>query len=183
MKKPRVIMFDMDDTLFPEKHYVLSGLKSVSIFLEVQFDLDAKSLYGFLKNRFEEHGRNRIFNHLLEEYKVVFGGINTNSLITKLVEVYRRHIPNINLSPETINTLQKIRHKNIKIVIVTDGMKVMQENKVRALGLSELVDEVVYCWECNAAKPSLECFRVAAKKVNADIEECMFVGDNRGFIQ
>ena len=58
--KCKAIIFDMDDTLFLEKYYVLSGFKQVSLFLNEQFGIDTQESYKFLENRFENYGRNKI---------------------------------------------------------------------------------------------------------------------------
>ena len=40
-----IIIFDLDDTLYSEITYVKSGLMTVSIFLEKNFDVDNKTAY------------------------------------------------------------------------------------------------------------------------------------------
>ena len=44
-----VIIFDLDDTIYNEKSYVLSGLKLVSYYLEKNFNIDKKHSLLFLK--------------------------------------------------------------------------------------------------------------------------------------
>jgi putative hydrolase of the HAD superfamily len=176
--KCKAIIFDMDDTLFLEEEYVLSGFKEVSFFLNLKFGIDARESYKFLKNRFIKHGRKKIFNCLLNRHVQILKGVNINNLIAELVEVYRKHKPDIELNPMVINVLTNIRQKKIKIVIATDGLSTMQENKFVALGLDKLVDNVVYCWSHDAAKPSKKCFKIAAKMVGVGIEDCMVVGDH-----
>ena len=70
--KCKAVIFDMDDTLFLEEDYVLSGFKEVCFFLNYKFGIDANESYNFLKKRFIKHGRNKIFNNLIsnEKYKI-----------------------------------------------------------------------------------------------------------------
>jgi putative hydrolase of the HAD superfamily len=176
--KCKAIIFDMDDTLFLEEEYVLSGLKEVSSFLNSKFEIDARESYNFLKNRFIKHGREKIFNYLLSRHVQILKGVDINKLVTDLVGVYRKHKPDIELSSTVINILTSIRLKKIKIVIATDGLSTMQENKFVALGLDKLVDNVVYCWNHDAAKPSKKCFKIAAKMAGVSMKDCMIVGDH-----
>ena len=104
--------------------------------------------------------------------------VNIDSLIIRLVKVYRNHEPDIKLNPIVVNILKKIRKKKIKIAIATDGLPKMQRNKFYALGLDRLVDEMVCCWDHDAAKPSIKCFKIAAKMLNVNIKNCVIVGDH-----
>ena len=176
--KCKAIIFDMDDTLFLEKYYVLSGFKQVSLFLNEQFGIDTQESYKFLENRFENYGRNKIFDLLLQKNSSDLGVVNIDSLIIRLVKVYRKHEPDIKLNPIVVNILKKIRKKKIKIAIATDGLPKMQRNKFYALGLDRLVDEMVCCWDHDAAKPSIKCFKIAAKMLNVNIKNCVIVGDH-----
>ena len=176
--KCKAIIFDMDDTLFLEKYYVLSGFKQVSLFLNEQFGIDTQESYKFLENRFENYGRNKIFDLLLQKNSSDLGVVNIDSLIIRLVKVYRNHEPDIKLNPIVVNILKKIRKKKIKIAIATDGLPKMQRNKFYALGLDRLVDEMVCCWDHDAAKPSIKCFKIAARMLNVNIKNCVIVGDH-----
>jgi len=174
----KAVIFDMDDTLFLEKDYVLSGFNKISIFLEDEFNINSKDSYFFLENRFFTCGRENIFDHLLVKYAEELKSISTNNLIKEMVAVYRSHIPNILLDHTTTFILNKLKEKKIKTAIVTDGLPSMQKNKVYALGLNKIIDEIVYCWENNSAKPSAKCFKIAAKRMKVDIKDCLIVGDH-----
>jgi putative hydrolase of the HAD superfamily len=176
--KFKAVIFDMDDTLFLEEDYVLSGFKEVCFFLNYKFGIDANESYNFLKKRFIKHGRNKIFNNLISKYDEELQGIDINNLIEQLVDVYRKHKPDIELNPIVKNVLTNIRQRNIKIVIATDGLSIMQENKYLALVLDKFVDNIVYCWSHDAAKPSKKCFTIAAKVIGIDLKDCIIVGDH-----
>ena len=125
----KAVIFDMDDTLFLEEDYVLSGFREVCFYLSSMFGIDATESYNFLKKRFIKYGRNKIFNNLLNRYDKTLQGVDIDKLIEQLVDVYRKHEPAIKLNPMVKNVLMNIRQKKIKIVIATDGLSIMQENK------------------------------------------------------
>ena len=174
----KAVIFDMDDTLFLEEDYVLSGFKEVSFFLNSKFGIDAKDSYQFLKNRFIKYGRKNIFNLLLNRNIKTLKDNNIDALIVNLVELYREHKPDIKLNSSVVSILKNIHHKKIKIVVATDGLASMQENKFYALGLDKLVDSVVYCWNHDAAKPSKKCFQIALEAAGVGKENCIIVGDH-----
>lgn len=174
----KAIIFDMDDTLFFEKDYVFSGFKEISIYLNSKFGLNEEASYSFLKERFMKHGRKKIFNYLIDKNFEKFKTTNINILIKDLVEIYRNHKPAIKLNPIIINVLKKVRKKKFKIIIATDGLAIMQKNKFLALGLDKLVDNIIFCWDINAPKPSKKCFETAAKGAGVNIKDCIIVGDH-----
>src|SRR6056297_1007052 len=90
----RLFLVDMDDTLFEERDFVLSGFRAVADHLP-KWDIDSQDALAFLTDRFTLHGRARIFDHLLRHY--------TNTApeprIAELVQIYRSHSPQISLYP------------------------------------------------------------------------------------
>jgi putative hydrolase of the HAD superfamily len=60
---------------------------------------------------------------------------------------------------------------------VTDGLPQMQRRKVEALGVAALVDEVLYCWEHDAPKPDPAGYIEIMRRLGADPEATVVVGD------
>ena len=172
------IIFDLDDTLFPEKEYVHSGFKVISIYLNEIYQINSEQSFNFLIRTFELNGRLKIFDSLLHKFMPHKTKAERKELVNKMVELYRNHSPDIKLNDEVIKILIEFRNLGWKISIVTDGLKLMQKNKINALGLNQLVDNVVYCFEHNSPKPSTLGFEMAAKEMGIDIENCLVVGDH-----
>lgn len=126
-----VIVFDLDDTLYEELTYVQSGFRAVAGYLEDTYHIPAETSFLSMMNRLPG-GRGRIFDGLLAEF-----GIYSKEKVTKCLAVYRRHLPEIHLAPEADACLDRLR--NYPLYIVTDGNKLVQENKIKALGLDQRV--------------------------------------------
>ena len=92
----KAIFFDLDDTLYNEIDYVMSGFKVVSSYISSQFDLSQKEVFKILKQDFKEGVRAKNFNLLIEKLD-----LNCDPLI--LVEMYRKHNPSISLCSLTIH--------------------------------------------------------------------------------
>lgn len=147
LDKYRLFLVDMDNTLYAERDFVLSGFCAVASHLAT-WGLDSAVAGDYLQRRFDACGREKIFNHLLRE----FGMEATPERIGELVEVYRGHRPHIALFPGAEAMLRCMRARGW-VVVVTDGLPAVQERKFKALGLERLVDQVVYCWATGYPKP------------------------------
>lgn len=172
------IIFDLDDTLYSEKKYVMSGFKVISKYLEERYSINSSVSFNYLQSNFELNGRHKIFNALLDKLIPELSKVQQKSAISNMVEIYRNHPPNIRLNIEITNILKEIKSLGWKISIVTDGLPLMQKNKIASLGLDLLADNVVYCWDYNSPKPSPLGFKIASEMMNVEIKKCLVVGDH-----
>lgn len=168
------LLIDLDDTLYDERSYVLSGFRAVAAELAGRYpNLDAQALAAAMEAELDAHGRGRIFDVVLEQ-----AGIGPD-VIGDMIRVYREHRPVISLWPGVADTLRFLA-KTYRLAIVTDGLATMQARKLEALGVGELVDEVLLCWEYEAPKPSPACYLEAMRKLEAFPAQSVVIGDNPG---
>ena len=74
-----------------------------------------------------------------------------------------------------------MREKQIKIGIITDGRPEGQRNKIQALGLEELVDDIIITDELGGIqfrKPCDIAFRIMQTRWRLHTDEIVYVGDN-----
>ena len=165
----KAVIFDLDDTLYSEKEYVGSGFQAVAEKITQISDVEERLWYAF------KAGKPAI-DFCLKE-----AGIYSENLAKECLEVYRCHVPNIHLYAGVQNLFNTLREKNIKIGILTDGRPEGQRNKIQALGLEDLVDEIVITDEIGGAifrKPCDIPFRIMQKKLGVPFESMVYVGDN-----
>jgi putative hydrolase of the HAD superfamily len=137
-----VFVFDLDDTLYQEYSFLESSFRNISSYY-VDFD-------------------SRIFEKMLDQYaqqKDVFGFLLNSwpdvfSSKTDLIQLYRNHIPEIELFPGVSNILDKIKAINCSIGLLTDGRSITQRNKIKALGLESVFDKVIVSEEFGSEKPT-----------------------------
>ena len=142
-----LFLVDMDDTLFDEADFVLSGLRAAAA-RAAQWGIDPRSAQYFLAARFRAAGRAQIFDRLLAAHSIP----PDPAKIDALVCAYREHAPSISPYPGALATLALLRSLG-RVVVVTDGMESVQRRKFAALGLSPLVDSAVYCAGLGHPKP------------------------------
>jgi putative hydrolase of the HAD superfamily len=152
--------------------FVQSGFKAVAEFLLQTYAVPMQESY-FLMIEILESGRGRIFDDVLLHFEIF-----SKKAVEKCIYIYRRHRPNIELYKDAIECLR--RFKNYSVYIVTDGNKLVQKNKLVALGL---YDTVKFCFITHRygvknAKPSPHCFFEICKREKVEPREVIYIGDN-----
>ncbi|GGN93197.1 HAD family hydrolase [Saccharibacillus kuerlensis] len=169
----KVFIFDLDDTLYDEIQFVKSGFHAVATHLSERHRIDTEEAYSFMLNVLEHEGRGSVFNRVLEYY-----GHFSKKNVQKCLSVYRLHRPNLKLSDDAIQVLERL--KGHPVYIVTDGNKLVQRNKIYALGLNEQVKKVYITYRYGRihSKPSPYCFLKIAEAEKVPCSEMVYVGDN-----
>jgi putative hydrolase of the HAD superfamily len=169
----RALLIDLDDTLYDERSYVLSGFRAVAAEIaRAHPALNATKLHADMVTELDANGRGRVFDAALARAGITPGP----SRIAELVEVYRNHRPALRFWPGVAQTLADLR-RDYRLAIITDGLGVMQRNKAAALGLAERVETIVYCWELNAPKPDPAGYVLALRQLGAGVDEAVVIGD------
>ncbi|BAZ12826.1 HAD-superfamily hydrolase, subfamily IA, variant 1 [Calothrix sp. NIES-4071] len=168
----KVLVFDLDDTLFPEHDFVRSGFQAVANWLEKKYSIT--NFFVVAWKLFEQGKRGNIFNLALEEMEVF-----EPEIIAELLQVYREHFPKIALHNDAKSAISYFKSKK-ELGIITDGYLRVQQNKVKALGIETDFDWIIYtdfygrdCW-----KPSPIPYLKAMELAEATGSECVYVGDN-----
>jgi putative hydrolase of the HAD superfamily len=167
-----VLVFDLDDTLYDETTYVKSGFKAVASLLQQRFELSEKKTYTDLVRELE-NGRGHIFDSVLNKYSIF-----SKKLLHECITVYRFHAPEIKLSNSGKNCLK--RFKNYPLYIVTDGNKIVQYNKIKALGLDKIVKDyfITHRFGKIHSKPSPYCFNKISEREKVLSSQVVYIGDN-----
>jgi putative hydrolase of the HAD superfamily len=169
-----VLVLDLDDTLFPEHEYALSGFRAVGRFLEEHHGVREFHTVAWLL--FEEGVRGKIFNEALDRLGVPYDG----PMIERLVSHYREHLPEINLHEDARWALMHYG-KTFRLGLITDGPLVVQRNKVAALGIEPHFAAIVYSDEYGREswKPSPVPYRKIMELIPCEGDgQYIYVGDN-----
>lgn len=159
------VIFDLDDTLYSEKEYIRSGYKAVSEFLGGKYE--DKLWYYF------EAGKPAI-DELLKE-------IHREDEREMVLSIYRNHKPQISLYDNVIEIIQEMKNREIKIGIITDGRTKGQRNKIEALGLEKMMDDIIITDELGGTqfrKPCDIAFRIMQNRWRLPANKIMYIADN-----
>ena len=167
-----VIVFDLDDTLYEDRSFVLSGFNAVAHYLAPILLLDQSFIYNQLELELAQN-RNEVFNRFLSKL-----GINEKRLIAKCLSVYRGHDPKICLYPEANACLNRLNQ--FPLYVVTDGNKIVQKKKFLALGLSDRIKKCLctYAYGIQHSKPSPYCFFKICLLEKVNPSEVIYIADN-----
>ena len=168
-----VIVFDVDDTLFPEHEFVESGFQAVSNWLEAEYSLPGFFEVGW--QFFREGKRNNIFNLTLEKLKFKY----ESGLIQELLQIYRQHKPTITLHEDAKWAINYFK-KSHQLGIITDGYLRTQQNKVEALKIEPIFDAIVYSdlYGRENWKPSPVPYQKIMSTLSCSGKECVYIADN-----
>ncbi len=169
----RVVVFDLDDTLYPEIEYVRSGFRAVAFALESRFDIHAEEAFALLWRALHVHGRGKTFDRVLEEL-----GVHSRTAVRSLVDTYRSHEPRIALPAESRAVLGRLADR--PLYLVTDGHKGVQARKLAALGIEPCFR---HCYLTNRygvarQKPSPHVFQLLVGCEGCDPGDVVYVGDD-----
>lgn len=168
-------IFDLDDTLYPERTYVESGFLAVARWGEARFGWDEATSFDGMLNLLKRHGRGRVFDVWLEGQGVA----PTRRLVHEALRAYRRHEPDIALPQPHRALLQRLARR-APLFLVTDGHKIVQAKKVAALGIAPLFAGIyiTHRYGRAAAKPSPRCFELIQRRTKAAWSDLAYIGDN-----
>ena len=164
----KVVLFDLDDTLYSEKDYVRSGFHQIALrFPEIQnaeemlwdyFIRKEPAIDCFLKDT----------------------GIASDENKKACLMAYRNQRPDISLYPGVREMLVRLHEKH-KLGLITDGRPEGQHAKINALGIDEHFDRIIVTDELGGAefrKPNPEAFELMAEYFGTDYQDMCYVGDN-----
>ncbi len=170
--KVKVIIFDLDDTLYDEITFVKSGFLAVATHFAPQNPhIMLKKMISVL----EERGRGEVFDVSLRHF-----GFYSKKNIKKALSIYRTHTPTIELNRDAKEILKYYKSQNVPLYIVTDGNKMVQANKIKALKLENQIKKafITHRYGTIHAKPSPYCFCKIAALESVKFEEIVYIADN-----
>lgn len=169
----KALIFDLDDTLYYEKEYVLGAFKEVAYYLGNNYEKGKEELYIRMKEILENSGRGKIFNIICEEN-------NFKEDVEGLVEIYRNSKPKLELYKDSKEFLIWGRENGYKLGIITDGCSKVQWNKIEALKVEQLVDKIIVTDDLGKEfwKPHKKSYIDMMNYFNINKNEGIYIGDN-----
>lgn len=141
--------------------------------MSLEHGVSSDEAFRLMWRTLEEKGRGHVFDEVLQHY-----GLKTQKNIRKSLSVYRLHTPKIRLLPDAEQVLQQIH--STKTYIVTDGNKLVQHQKLKALGLYPRVKKcfITYRFGRIHSKPSPYCFQKITQMESCSPADIVYIGDN-----
>lgn len=155
-----MILFDLDDTLYPEIDYVHSAYRAIA----ARWGVELLPLMFAAPS-------------IAEAFDLVTA-TRPDVTITEIIGLYRTHCPGIHLPWQSLYTLATLRNTGHKIGIITDGRSITQRHKIEALDLDRFVnpEHIIISEEIGGDKTTPLPFETIAGK--CPDEKFTYIGDN-----
>lgn len=170
-----VVVFDLDDTLYPEREFAYSGFRAVGQWLRQRMACPSDPAER-LRDLFDTAHRHRVFNQLLAEW----GCADADIWLPQMIECYRTHEPVIQLYPDASAAIE--RWSGIfQLALISDGPISAQRNKIKALGLVSRLRPIILTDEWGEAfrKPHRRGFETLQAETGLGGSKCVYIGDNQ----
>ena len=173
MKKVSVIVFDLDDTLFLEHDFAVSGFRAAAAWLQKEMGIEG--LEEICLARFNSGQRTKIFDDLVGQLNVTAGP----DIVERLVDVYRNHSPDISLTDDSVRYFDNAP-KSCHHALITDGQGSTQMAKVRSLGLDRILDCILCTddWGLEYWKPHPRSFEAIERQFGSQGHALVYIADN-----
>lgn len=161
----KAVVFDLDDTLYKERDYAISGFKAVAA-------LFSDSPYEAMREAFLK-GKNPL------DAALASSSDNNPPSISDMLSAYRNHVPEISLSDGAREMLSSLSEAGIALGLVTDGRSISQRNKINALGIKQFFDEkmIIISEEAGGDKMSGKGFRQIVRML-PEASRFYYIADN-----
>ncbi len=173
MPHNRAVVFDLDDTLFPFRRFVLSGFAACARRMARRRGVDAGRAFAFMVRAFRCDAQGREVQTALRLMGL------PERLTPGLVDdiIWGREL-NLRLPSSSQRVLRELRRHDWKVGVLTNGDPEVQARKIDALGLADYVDAIVFAAEHGGGKPDPRAFHEIARRLHVKPSHTIFVGDD-----
>ncbi len=183
----RGVLFDLDDTLHDDRSSVNEAAIVVAETIAGLHRCDVNTLFeAFLSEldlfweKLKVASAAAPKNPRVEMWKSALkcAGI----IVPGLAESAAQHFEAIRVSksrllPGVIDLLVYLRQRGVRVGILTNGLKITHEAKIKALQVHAYVDNIFLSDEIGSAKPNLAAFAFALRHLGLSPEDTIMVGD------
>jgi len=169
-----VLVFDLDDTLYPERQFALSGFKAAERWAEAE--LGVAGLAADMTRLLDQ-------GHLGELFRVALAAkmpAHTPEQLAGLVDAYRDHQPELALFADAAWALSHFARRT-KLGLITDGTHRVQAKKVEVLGIAPHFQEIVYTHALGGrafSKPHPKSYEMVEQALGREGDRLVYIGDN-----
>lgn len=184
----RAVFFDLDDTLFDHLYSTRQGLQAICqaypdllqypidmLFADYTRLLDEVHLRVLDGSLTQDEARYERFRRFFLLY-----GSTIEDMPTAITQAARLHRQTYQAHRQVVVgavPLLEYLHGKITIAVVTNNVLAEQTEKLRHLGLTHLIDELIVSEEVGHIKPDPRIFQAALQRVDCGAEEVVMIGD------
>ena len=174
MSRPLRVIFDLDDTLYPERLFALSGFRAAAAWAADEWGLH--DMAPEMARLLDDGHLGAVFKIALERHRPQ----HSKQDLARFIDVYRSHKPELALFNDAAPALERSQAFG-PLGLITDGTHWVQENKVEALGIGAHFDTIIYTGALGGRdfhKPHPRAFEMMEAALAAPDALFVYIGDN-----
>ncbi len=173
---PPIIVFDLDDTLYSERQFAISGFRACERWLVERHGETGAGIVPRMTELLDAGHMRSLFEITLADRMPA----SSPQDLEAFIDVYRLHEPEIELYPDAAWALDHFGQPG-PIGLITDGQHIVQSSKVRALGIADRFAHIVYTGALGGrafSKPHPLSYEEMEKAIGITGRQLVYVGDN-----
>lgn len=167
-----IIIFDLDDTLYSRESFVNAAIKNIVDFVYLKNKKKTKkTLFKILSKIYKKSNIQLKLDFFLKEISL------SKKYLKDCINVFRYSKKEISLYKDAQNILRIYKKK---CYLITDGNKLVQNNKIQQLGIKNFFKKIFITnnYGVKYQKPSLFCFKKIKKIEKCSFSQMVYIGDN-----
>ena len=181
--KYEIIIFDADETLFDFKKSERYAFKNTMLEFDIKYDENhhLKIYQGINTTIWKEFEQGVITQEKLkvERFKRLSDRLNVGFDEIQFASSYMKHLSNASfLYTDSIDLVESL-HKDYRLTIITNGLKDVQDNRIRKSIIAKYFEDIVVSEEVKVSKPDPKIFQRALNNIkHTDKSKVLMVGDS-----
>jgi HAD superfamily hydrolase (TIGR01549 family) len=177
----KAFLFDADNTLYESKQAakpadlaVMEHLSQICGINKEELFEEWRAIVNELKTSKDPKLRHRKYSYsiLLKRHKI-------SKNVDEIYEIFLdEFLKNIRIFEGVKETLEELKKRNFKLIIVSEDFKEQLEKKIKFLGLEKFFDFFVTCDDVGSMKPDRKYYEIVRSKLKIPFDEMVAVGDS-----
>ncbi|WP_343524234.1 HAD hydrolase-like protein [Pedobacter sp.] len=175
VKDKQIVIFELDDVLFPEKDYLLQVYYLFAQFIEYTEQKNAQPILGFMRAEYENNGVEKLFEKTAKQfgidlkYEYNFNLLHQNARLPLKLLLYK----------DMLEFMQELVVDRKQIVIVTAGNPEQQLNKIKQTEWNGLEQYLTVYFVDELGQSKAEIFQNILNNNNLSVNQALVVGANK----
>lgn len=181
--KYEIIIFDADETLFDFKKSEKYAFENAMLEFNIAYDESYHlKIYKNINDAIWKDFENGLITQeklKVERFKRLSDKLNIKFDAVEFAKSYMKHLANASFLYEDSTSLVEDLYKEYKLIIITNGLKDVQNNRIRKSTIGKYFEDIIISEEVGVSKPNPKIFEVALENIgHIDKSKILMVGDS-----
>ncbi|RYD74070.1 MAG: haloacid dehalogenase, partial [Sphingobacteriales bacterium] len=174
VKEKQIVIFELDDVIYPQKDYLLQVYYLFAQFIEYSEQKNAQTILEFMREEFEQFGADNLFQktatafNIDQKYEYNFNLLHLNARLPLKLLLFKN----------LLEFMQELVIERKKIFIVTAGNPEQQLNKIKQIEWNGLEKYLTVYFEEEMGISKGNIFQKILNDNNLSSNDALVVGAN-----